>query len=362
MKSELTFYAQTMPGVEEIAWLEIRARLTGAKFGSYLYAKEQNGIVTFGYKGRFEDLLRLRTTEDVFLQVVSVPKMPRGRRALYEIGNLVQHGDVFGWAVNHFLRQRKFSGPPTYRVISRQYGQHDFRRKDFQRVVLRGLKQRYPRWQTVEDNSQVEFWVNLLGSHLLIGLRLSDREMRHRHRKKVALPAALRPSVAAAMVFLTQPAPTDCFLDPMCGSGTILLERRQMGPYGQLWGGDIVHKYVKATRRNLFPGRRQRRPKPIYFYGGNGRFLPFPTQTIDKVAVNLPFGKQIGSKAEIKQLYPAFLAELDRVLTDEGRVVLLSSEFDLVKEALRPTRLQIVTGYSIAILGQWGRIYIIEKQ
>jgi hypothetical protein len=28
-----TYYVQTMPGVEEIAWLEIRDKLPGAKFG-----------------------------------------------------------------------------------------------------------------------------------------------------------------------------------------------------------------------------------------------------------------------------------------------------------------------------------------
>jgi len=44
-----------------------------------------------------------------------------------------------------------------------------------------------------------------------------------------------------------------------------------------------------------------------------------------------------------------------------GRIVLLSSEFDLVKETVRQRpRLTITTGYSVAVLGTWGRIYIID--
>jgi hypothetical protein len=41
-QNRFTFYAQTMPGVEEIAWLEIRDRLNNVSFREYLFAKEQN--------------------------------------------------------------------------------------------------------------------------------------------------------------------------------------------------------------------------------------------------------------------------------------------------------------------------------
>jgi ubiquinone/menaquinone biosynthesis C-methylase UbiE len=55
------------------------------------------------------------------------------------------------------------------------------------------------------------------------------------------------------------------------------------------------------------------------------------------------------------------LAELERVVRPGGRIVLLSSEFDLVKETVRQRpRLSITTGYSVAVLGTWGRIYIID--
>ena len=361
-QNQLTFYAQTMPGVEEIAWLEIRDRLSNVSFREYLFAKEQNGIVLFDYDGPPEMLLQLRSTEDVFLEAVSKQKVSRGREDLKRVTNLVQKSESFGRAANNLLRHRKLSHPPTYRVVSRKYGQHQYRRKDFEIAVLRGIQARYPRWTPVADQAQVEVWANLLGSRLLIGFRLSDRSMRHRYKKRVELPASLRPSMAAALVFLTNPESDDIFLDPMCGSGTILLERLNFGPSQMILGGDIEPDRSDAARQNMPKPRKGRKKRSISIRQWDARQLPLEDASIDKVATNLPFGKQIGTRRELDSLYSAVLAELERVVRPKGRIVLISSEFDLVKSCIRDRpHLHIVTGYSVATLGHWGRIHIIER-
>ena len=359
-------YAQTMPGVEKIAWLEIRERLPQAHFEEYLFAKEQNGIVVFGHDGPLDELLQLRTTEDVFVQALYVPKLTRSRRDLQLLTQQVEKGEAFGRAVNDLMRFLKPSKPPTFRVISRLYGSHPSRRSELTTAVSRALRKRYPRWVPVGDGGQVEIWVNVLGSQMLVGLRISDRTMRHRFQKQVELPASLRPSVAAALVYLTQPQAQDVFIDPMCGSGTLLMERRAFGPTQLLLGGDIIPERARATQQNLLGrSRKPRHGKDFYFPDitqWNALGLPLASCSVDKLATNLPFGKQLASPEEVQRLYPPFFAEMARVLRPNGRAVILSSEFDLVKECVRqqPT-LQIITGYSIAILGKWGRIYIIEK-
>ena len=359
----MTYYAQTMPGVEEIAWLEVRDRLKTAAFQRYLFAKEQNGIVVFDYPGPAQDLLRLRTTEDVFSQIAYYDDLTRLRRDLRTIGELIEKSEGVGRAVNDYLRIRRFSAPPTYRVISRQYGKFEYTRKDLTAVIWRALKARYPRWTPVADDAQVEFWANELGSQFLLGARLSDRTMRHRFERKVELPAALRPSVAAAMVWLTEPQPGEVFLDPMCGSGTILYERLQAGPAGRVLGGDIEPERVDAARKNVRgsrrkPGASDNAPDIRQW---DARKLPLEDASVDKVATNLPFGKQLRASEQPAKLYPPVLAELERVVRPGGRIVLLTSEYDLIKETVRQRpRLTITTGYSVAVLGTWGRIYIID--
>jgi len=361
-KTDMICYGQTMPGVEEIAWLEIRDKLPSVSFRETLFAKDQNGIVIFDYGEPLEKLLGLRTTEDVFLQAINMNRMSRGRQDLNQFTTLVHKSESFGRAANNFLRFRKFSHPPSYRVISRKYGKHQYRRKDLELAVRQGIEARYPRWTPVADKAQVEIWANLLGSHLLIGFRLSDRSMRHRHNKRVDLPASLRPSVAAAMVFLTQPEAGDIFMDPMCGSGTILLERIFGGPSKAILGGDIQEDRVNAARQNMPRPRKGRKKRQITIRQWDARQLPLEDGSVDKVATNLPFGKQIGTQRELEGLYSTVFSELQRVVRPDGRIILLSSEYDLVKSCIRlQPKLQIVTGYSIATLGQWGRIHVVER-
>lgn len=351
-----------MPGVEEIAWLEIREKCPGASFGEYLYAKDQNGILVFDYAGERDGLLQLRSTEDVFLLALSEKQISRGRENLSQISRMFAKGESFGRAVNDLLRWRRFSGPPTYRVISRKYGQHQYRRKDMESSVYQGIQSRYPRWIPVADGGQVEIWVNLLGSHLLVGLRLTDRTMRHRFNKRVELPASLRPSMAAAMVHLSDPQPDDLFLDPMCGSGTILLERMHAGPYKKILGGDIDEKRFSATLQNLPTRRKGRKGNTISIRQWDARNLPMEDASVDKVVTNLPFGKQIGSRAKLEALYRDLFTELARVVVPDGRIILLSSEYDLIKQQMRRQQhLEIMTGYSVATLGTWGRIYVVKR-
>lgn len=361
MKPSLVYYAQAMPGVEKIAWLEIRERLSRAKLVDFLFTKDKNGIVVFEFAGDPVDLLGLRTTEDVFVVVATATKLSRDWRDLRVVARLIENSYSLGRAVRALRAVKPRSGQRgvlTYRVISRKVGRHQYRRIDFEEAVSKGIHRRYgKRWQRVDDRAQIEIWANLLGSRLLCGLRLSDRSMRHRGYQTVNLPASLRPSVAAAMVFLTDPTPGDVFLEPMCGSGTLIAERVLSGDYGQVVGGDVLLERVRATVENL--GFTKKRGVVCNW---DACRLPVATTSVDRAAVNLPFGKQIGSRHDAAKLYPRFFAELDRVLKPGGQAAVLSSEYELVKAALRDhKRLTNVIGYSIAVLGQWARIYVVRK-
>jgi 23S rRNA G2445 N2-methylase RlmL len=154
--------------------------------------------------------------------------------------------------------------------------------------------------------------------------------MRQRDYRAVSLPAALKPTIAAAMVQLTQPQPEDVFLDPMCGSGTILIERALAGRYRQLLGGDRDPEAVAATTENIGP-----RYKPIEIQQWDAAALPLEDGSVSALATNLPFGKQIGSPEEIRTLYPAVLRDWVRVVRPGGRLALLTSERALLRAAIR---------------------------
>ncbi|NLE43214.1 MAG: RNA methyltransferase, partial [Chloroflexi bacterium] len=272
-----------------------------------------------------------------------------------DIAGLVERSRYFRPAADLVLQK---TGRLTYRVIARKVGKHQYRRMDLQAAITKGIERQFgDSWRLVDDDAQVEVWANVIGSRLLCGIRLSDQSMRHRDYQDVNLPASLRPSVAAAMVLLTQPEQHDVFMDPMCGSGTIVAERMLAGPSRAILGGDIVWDRVYASNRNL---RRVRGRSLVTHW--DATTLPVEVESVGKLAVNLPFGKQIGSRSEVEKLYPRFVSELERVLRPDGIAVLLTSEYELLKEVLRDhDRLLNLTGYSIAVLGQWARIYVLKK-
>ena len=355
------YYAHTMPGLEQVAWIEIRKRLDQASCEAFRKLPGKNGLVLFRYAGPPADLLKLRTPEDVFFLVARVPKIKWGKQSLTQIYQAMADNRFLGagLALHDQATRRPRQQERTFRVISRMVGKnHPYRRVDFERVVEKGLKKRLGKsWRAVEQGERIEVWANLIRGDFVCGLRLSDASMRHRGYKTAHVAASLRPSVAAAMAWLTEPQAGDVFLDPMCGAGTLLIERGMIERHGLLLGGDVDGATLRAAAQNIGP-----RHKPRQLLRWNAGRLPLASGSVDKIATNLPFGKKIGSRSENVGLYRTFFRQANRVLSAEGRIVVLSSESELVKRTLRRLkRLQIVRGYSVTILGQNAMIYLIER-
>jgi len=139
--------------------------------------------------------------------------------------------------------------PRTFRVVARKTGEHAYRRVDAQRAVEGALRTRLPHLQLVDDDADAEFWLTIIGATALLGLRLSTAGMRDHSYPFTSLPAALKPSIARAMAQLSQPLPTDRVLDPLCGAGTLLLERAAVGPWEALAGGDRDPEALNTAQR-----------------------------------------------------------------------------------------------------------------
>ena len=212
------------------------------------------------------------------------------------------------------------------------------------------------RWRLAEEGG-LEFWLTLLRGEGFLALRLSDEGMRHRDYRREHLPASLRPSAAAAMVWLTRPSAEDVFLDPMCGAGTILIERACAGRYALLLGGDVRQEAVAATLSNVGP-----RYKPIEVRRWDARQLPLDGGSVSAAAVNLPFGRQLGTPEENLTLYPAFLREAARVLRPKARLVALTGDARAFEQGLRGCAgLARRETRRVQILGQRAQVYVIER-
>jgi tRNA (guanine6-N2)-methyltransferase len=367
-RTRLTYLAQTQPGFEAIAADEIAQALDGAIVQGTRAVADKNGMLLFDYNGDARDLMELRTIEDLFVELATLPDLPPTRDALRALERAANRATTVEPALTLARQVQPGSGGRgklRFRVISRQVGTTAYRRVDAQRAIERGIATRGDhRWQLADDNA-IEFWLTLLPnpaagrnqSEVILALRLSDERMRHREYKLEHMPASLRPTAAAALAWLTQPVDDDVFIDPMCGAGTILIERANMGRYKLLLGGDVRAEALAVARANVGP-----RYKPIELRQWDARDLPIDAGSASAVAVNLPFGKQVGTLEENRALYPAFLREISRVLRPGGRLVALTADGRSLVESLRRTNnLARRQMYPVQVLGQSASVYVLER-
>jgi len=353
------YIAQTQPGFEAIAAQEIDT-LEGARIQGTRTVSDKNGMVLFTYEGQPGDLLELRTVEDLFVQVRAVHDLPPIYAALRTLREQVQQMQLEpAVALARQIRPgRGGHGKLRYRVVTRLAAQTSYRRIDAQEAVERGVAARTDRrWVQSEENA-LEFWLTILPGEILLALRLTDDQMRHRAEKREHIPASLRPAAAAALVLLTRPQVHDQFLDPMCGAGTILIERAHAGRYKMLHGGDISPEALAAAQTNV--GTRY---QPLSLQEWDARSLPLDAASISASAVNLPFGHQIGSGEENRTLYPAVLRELARVLRPASRLVALTGDTRAFERALERTpAFSRRETFPVLILGRRASVYVLWRE
>jgi tRNA (guanine6-N2)-methyltransferase len=83
--------------------------------------------------------------------------------------------------------------------------------------------------------------------------------------------------------------------------------------------------------------------------------------SVDRVVSNPPFGKQLSSPDQIGPLYRAAVKEYNRVLKPGGKAVLLVSEPDALRAAVKPLHWQPARQLSVEVLGQPAVIGVWQK-
>ncbi|GAC1358582.1 MAG: methyltransferase domain-containing protein [Ktedonobacteraceae bacterium] len=345
------FYAMTMPGLETLAFSETKAAVADAEL-----VKFARGIALFKSAEPAENLLDLRTVEDVFFTLAHIKVLRRGQDALKVLHSATLNADLTQ-ALATWRRVHTGAKPRTWRVVSQMTGTYDFRRVDGGEAVISALRRSMPRgMHMVEDDADIEVWLWLGGSDVLIGARLSDATMRHRNYKREHLPASLRPTVAAAMSWLARPTPEDIVLDPFCGAGTILIERALLGPVERELGSDLREEAIAMARRNA-----RAADVPISWHIWDARSLPLEDASVTRVITNLPFGKQIGTHEGNEDLYTAVMRQCSRVLKPGGVLVALTSEDRLWDRIIREHGWKIVKKVVLVVLGQPASIFVAER-
>jgi tRNA (guanine6-N2)-methyltransferase len=306
---------------------------------------------------------KLRTVEDIFYSVSEKPFH------VSKIGDLKKNCrigvETFRQMVFKSIEIKsilfgKTSTKKSIRYISfvKQNVDHGMARKAVGQYLNGFFSDAFPRWKC-EDPADMEcwgFWVNDL---LLIGIRVTSSSFRSRCYRQEERQGSLRPTIAAAMAILSKPTPNDKVIDPMCGTGTLLIERGLMTSYLSMTGYDIDSHAIRLAVSNVTTSKL----KGIDIDCGDASNLPLESQSFNCLISNLPFGKIYGSQQTNLDLYYRSLKEWSRLIEPSGRAVLLTSDTKSMNQVLNKlSKLwNVERKLRFKILGTWADCFVLSR-
>jgi 23S rRNA G2445 N2-methylase RlmL len=337
----LELFAVTNRGLESISAEEM-ARIRGVHITEVAYRR-----VHATFSGKLDALLTLRTVDDLFIQLAEWQGIGPHRSTLALLEQLALDLDLWQ-AVNVRSELQELGDSPTFSVSANFVGRRNYNADEIKRAVANGVEA-ISGWRYAEDDRQNEINIRLFIEHesALVGMRLASAPLYKRAYKQEHIPGSLKPSVAAALLFLAQVAPQQTVLDPCCGAGTILVEAAAMG--AAAIGGDQDKTAIAAARSNA-----EAAGVSIDVQVWDARTLPLDNATVDRIVTNLPWGRQVEVDSGLADFYRATCAEIERLLVADGRIVLLTNLPDLVTFASHTIERKI----EISLFGQQPTILV----
>ena len=159
--------------------------------------------------------------------------------------------------------------------------------------------------------------------------RITPRPLSARVWRECNMGGGLNATIAYAMHKLAGQRDEDRIFNPMCGSGTLLIERALLGPYDAMVGVDISADAVACARTNLRAAGRDVEVAQV-----DALHTGLPPRSFDLVITDLPWGDAIGSHQSNEALYPAFLKEMNRLTSRRGRLCVLTHELRLFERVM----------------------------
>ena len=154
---------------------------------------------------KLRGLHSLHLVEDIFLQLAHTSRI----NSIADVRKLCAHLNRSS-VLDSIAHKNDFSATrshprkklPSYFCFVRQNRDHPVHRKTIANGVMSAVGRIFPRWRA-NDPADLEFWV-FWSDDISLMLRHSDETLKYRSQAPPKLRAALRPTIAAAMVELSQ--------------------------------------------------------------------------------------------------------------------------------------------------------------
>lgn len=299
--------------------------------------------VRFECASDFKQLTNLKCCDDVFVEVEEWHEIARQRSSLALMRDLAAALNL-SEALSCVRDIRNIPDDFTLSVTANFVGKRNYAAAEIKECVGNAI-QEVSKHSYVDNDDVADINVRIFieGESALVGVRLARAPLHVRKYVTANHPAKLKPPVAACMMRMADFSDSHAFLDPFCGSGTLLHEGALVGL--QAFGGDIQADSV-ARISGL----------PVCQWDASS--LPFASNSFSRIISNLPWGSQIHIDGDDAYFYEQICQEMERVLCSDGKIVVLTAEPDLVR--FRSLKLTMDT--EISLFGKRPFILKFEAQ
>ncbi len=168
---------------------------------------------------------------------------------------------------------------------------------------------------------------------LMVGPLVTGERSRHRRRYRVYdHPAALKATLAYAMLRLAGARDGEVILDPMCGGGTVAIEAALLFPTARLICVELNRRHAEGALLNSWSARVARRVEVIH---GDATKLSsiLEEESVDRIISNPPYGIRLGDPIDVRILYRRFMPESAKIMKPGATAAIITAEPGYLRQA-----------------------------
>lgn len=343
------------PGIEDIVSIEAYSVFGG---GSSRYSM-LSGRVYYSVAGSidylFEKIMELRTINRAMIHIATLELEPS-----YSFLGVLR--DRLSKALEGVV---EFIGPGTsFAVSTERFGEHEYTSMDLSRVigdaVISVVEEFYGRRPRVDlRNPSVIVHGFARENELIIGVLFTGPWSMHRRGYRVYdHPAALKPTLASAMLYISGVRDKQVVVDPMCGGGTIPIEAALLYEDSSIYGFDINPLHIRGALMNAVAAGVDDR---IVFRVWDARKIHEVVGDVDHMILNPPYGIRYGDPYSIRRLYRRFLESAYKTLASNGRITMITTEYTTIHKIAHQTKLEIIHERTVKHGNLYPHIIVLEK-
>ena len=306
------------PGLKEVVLQELK---------EYVLISESEHTISIELPNNFQNILSLKSINSAYITTSDKKYNPR---------YLHKHKSILGNLIEKVIlkKEKEFktfkircAGSQTQEIIEiEKYIQETYAIKK-------------------NDVADLEIYINKIGDDWEISVRLSPRPLSVRDYKISNIKGGLNPNIAYAINTFCNLKNSTSYLNIFSGSGTLLIEAGLVNPHVKLVGLDVDKKTNSLAIQNI---KKAGLIKIIKIKTGDIFESP-DFEKFDVITSNLPFGMQISKGEDLKKLYQQFIDYSEKVLYSKGRLVVYTTEYEILELILKNSKFEIVKKLNLKI-------------